>query len=75
KMLRLLRMKNFALMEDVTVELEDGLTVITGETGAGKSMVVSAIASLCGMRIDDDSIRTGKKSAEITGVFDVKPSV
>ena len=74
-MLRLLRMKNFALMEDVTVELEDGLTVITGETGAGKSMVVSAIASLCGMRIDDDSIRTGKNSAEITGVFDVKPSV
>ncbi|MDH4211592.1 MAG: DNA repair protein RecN [candidate division WOR-3 bacterium] len=74
-MLRLLRVKNFALMEDVTLELEDGLTVITGETGAGKSMIVSAIASLCGARIDDDSIRTGKKGAEITGVFDIKPSI
>ena len=74
-MLRLLRVKNFALMEDVTLELENGLTVVTGETGAGKSMIVSAIASLCGARIDDDTIRTGKKSAEVTGVFDVKPSV
>ena len=74
-MLKLLRVKNFALMEDVTLELEDGLTVVTGETGAGKSMIVSAIASLCGARIDDDMIRTGKKFAEVTGVFDVKRSV
>lgn len=74
-MLKLLRVKNFALMEDVTLELEDGLTVVTGETGAGKSMIVSAIASLCGAKIDDDAIRTGKTSAEITGVFDVKPSI
>lgn len=74
-MLRLLRVKNFALMEDVTLELDEGLTVITGETGAGKSMIVSAIASVCGMRIDEDSIRTGKNDAEITGVFDLKPSL
>jgi DNA repair protein RecN (Recombination protein N) len=74
-MLKLLRVKNFALMEDVTLELEDGLTVVTGETGAGKSMIVSAIASLCGAKIDDDAIRTGKTSAEITGVFNVKPSI
>jgi len=74
-MLKLLRVKNFALMEDVTLELEDGLTVVTGETGAGKSMIVSAIASLCGAKMDDDAIRTGKTSAEITGVFDVKPSI
>jgi DNA repair protein RecN (Recombination protein N) len=74
-MLRLLRVKNFALMEDITVELDDGLTVVTGETGAGKSMIVSAIASLCGIRIDDDAIRTGKRGAEITGIFDAKPSI
>lgn len=74
-MLRLLRVRNFALMEDVILELDNGLTVITGETGAGKSMIVSAIASLCGGRIDDDAIRTGKNSSEITGVFDLKPSV
>lgn len=74
-MLRLLRVKDFALMEDVTLELECGLTVVTGETGAGKSMIVSAVASLCGTRIDDDVIRTGKKSAEITGIFDASPMI
>lgn len=74
-MLKLLRVRDFALMEDVTLELDDGLTVVTGETGAGKSMIVSAIASLCGTRIDDDAIRTGKNSSEITGVFDINPSI
>ncbi len=74
-MLRVLRVKNFALMEDVTLDFEDGLTVVTGETGAGKSMIVSAIASLCGARIDDDAIRTGKRTAEITGLFEVKQTV
>jgi DNA repair protein RecN (Recombination protein N) len=74
-MLKLLRVRDYALMEDVTLELNDGLTVITGETGTGKSMIVSAIASLCGMRIDDDAIRTGKGSSEITGVFDVNPAI
>jgi DNA repair protein RecN (Recombination protein N) len=75
KMLRLLRVKNFALMEDVTLELEDGLTVVTGETGAGKSMIVNAVSSLCGARIDDDAIRTGKDSAEITGVFNANAAI
>ncbi|MBE0432755.1 DNA repair protein RecN [candidate division WOR-3 bacterium] len=74
-MLRLLRVKNFGLMEDIALDLEAGLTVITGETGAGKSMIVSAVAALCGARIDDDAIRSGKKTAEITGVFDAKPSL
>jgi len=75
-MLRVLRVRNFALMEDITLELEGGLTVVTGETGAGKSMIVNAVASLCGARIDDDAIRTGKKSAEITGVLDdINPAI
>lgn len=74
-MLRLLHAKNFGLIEDVALDLEPGLTVITGETGAGKSMIVSAVAALCGARMDDDTIRSGKKAAEITGVFDAKPSL
>jgi len=74
-MLRVLRVRNFALMEDVAIDLEDGLTVVTGETGAGKSMIVSAVASLCGAKMDDDVIRTGKQSTEITGVFDINPEV
>ncbi len=70
-MLRLLKVKNFALMEDLTIDFEDGLTVVTGETGAGKSMIVEAIATLCGSRMEDVLIRSGKNFAEITGVFAV----
>ena len=60
-------------MEDLTVDFERGLTVVTGETGAGKSMIVGAIASLCGERMEDISIRSGKDFAEITGIFEAKP--
>ena len=74
-MLKVLRIKNYALMEDLTIEFEEGLTVITGETGAGKSMVVEAIAVLCGERIEDLSIRSGADYVEITGIFDPTPSV
>lgn len=74
-MLKLLRIRNFALMEDLTVDLDKGLTVITGETGAGKSMIVEAIASLCGERMDDISIRSGKDFAEITGIFETTPAL
>ncbi len=68
-MLKFLRVKNFALMEELALNFEPGLTVITGETGAGKSMIVEAIAALCGEKIDEVSIRTGKDYAEITGIF------
>ena len=74
-MLKVLHIRNFALMADLTVDFDKGLTVITGETGAGKSMVVEAIAALCGDRMDDISIRSGKDFAEITGVFDIKPAL
>ncbi|MEO0206357.1 MAG: AAA family ATPase, partial [candidate division WOR-3 bacterium] len=69
-MLKFLRVKNFALMEELVLNFEKGLTVITGETGAGKSMIVDAIAALCGERIEDISIRTGKDYAEITGILE-----
>ncbi|KPL15929.1 hypothetical protein AMJ74_00290 [candidate division WOR_3 bacterium SM1_77] len=70
-MLKLLKVKNFALMEDLTIDFEDGLTVVTGETGAGKSMIVEAIATLCGSRMEDVLIRSGKNFAEITGIFGI----
>ncbi|MGB9720718.1 MAG: DNA repair protein RecN [bacterium] len=69
-MLKFLRAKNFALMEELTLNFDKGLTVITGETGAGKSMIVDAIAALCGEKIEDVSIRTGKEYAEITGILE-----
>jgi DNA repair protein RecN (Recombination protein N) len=74
-MLKLLAAKNFALMADVTVEFDNGLTVVTGETGAGKSMIVEALSTLCGSRLDDVSIRSGKDIAEVTGIFDATPEL
>jgi DNA repair protein RecN (Recombination protein N) len=70
-MLRLLKIRDFALLEDVTIEFDKGLTVITGETGVGKSMIVGAIATLCGNRMDEMIIRSNKNIAEITGIFDI----
>uniref|UniRef100_A0A7C4X9U1 DNA repair protein RecN n=1 Tax=candidate division WOR-3 bacterium TaxID=2052148 RepID=A0A7C4X9U1_UNCW3 len=74
-MLKFLNVKNFALMEELSLDFESGLTVITGETGAGKSMIVEAIAVLCGERVDDILIRTGKEFAEVAGVFQVSKEV
>ena len=74
-MLKVLRVKNFALMEDLTIDFDNGLTVVTGETGAGKSMIVEAIATLSGSRMEDVLIRSGKNFAEVTGIFGAKSSV
>jgi len=72
-MLKLLKVKNFALLEDLTIEFESGLTVITGETGAGKSMIVEAVATLCGNRMEEVLIRSSKNFAEVTGIFSTTP--
>lgn len=74
-MLKVLRVKNFALMKDLAIDFDKGLTVITGETGAGKSMIVEAIATLSGSRMEDVLIRSGKNFAEVTGIFEIRPSV
>jgi DNA repair protein RecN (Recombination protein N) len=74
-MLKAIRVKNFAIMEELMIDFENGLTVVTGETGAGKSMIVDAISSLCGERIEEISIRSGKNFAEITGIFDTTPAM
>ena len=72
-MLKFLKVRNYALLEDLTLDLEPGLTVITGETGSGKSMIVEAIAALCGEPIEEVAIRTGKDFTEITGIFEPTP--
>jgi len=74
-MLKLLTAKNFALMADVTIEFDNGLTVVTGETGAGKSMIVEALSALSGSGLDDVSIRSGQDLAEVTGIFDTAPAL
>ena len=71
-MLRELRIKNIALVEDVTIEFEGGFSVFTGETGAGKSILIGAIGHLLGERASSDLVRTGSEEAEICGIFELK---
>lgn len=70
-MLLELRIGNLALAADVAVTLRPGLTVLTGETGAGKSMVAGALALLAGGRGDRDLVRSGEDLAWVEGVFDL----
>jgi DNA repair protein RecN (Recombination protein N) len=69
-MLRLLRIRNLAVIEAVEVELESGFNVLTGETGAGKSILVEAVGLLLGARASADLVRTGEAQATIEAIFD-----
>ena len=73
-MLRFLRIRNLAVIESVEVEFESGFTVLTGETGAGKSIVVEAVGLLLGARASSDLVRTGETQATIEAIFDDGPS-
>ena len=69
-MIRFLQIKNLAVIQELQLELEDGLTVLTGETGAGKSIVVGALGLLVGSRASSDLVRTGESSAIIEAIFE-----
>jgi DNA repair protein RecN (Recombination protein N) len=69
-MLRLLRIRNLAVIEAVEVEFEDGFNVLTGETGAGKSILVEAVGLLLGARATSDLVRTGESQASIEALFE-----
>lgn len=73
-MLRTLRVRDLATIADVTLELGTGLNVLTGETGAGKSMLVDALALLLGDRADRAAVRPGAARAVIEGAFDSLPA-
>ncbi len=68
-MLRTLHVRNLALVADITVEFGPGLNVLSGETGAGKSIVVDSLALLAGARASTDLIRAGAESLVVTGGF------
>ena len=70
-MLLSLSIRNIALMDRMQVEFSSGLHVLTGETGAGKSILVDAVALLLGGRAQKELIRTGEEKARVEGVFDV----
>src|SRR5215470_7263440 len=70
-MLTELRIKNFAIIESLTLPLGKGFNVLTGETGAGKSIIVGALGLLLGERANADVIRTGADRATVEGAFDI----
>jgi DNA repair protein RecN (Recombination protein N) len=69
-MLRLLRIRNLAVIEAVEVEFDSGFNVLTGETGAGKSILVEAVGLLLGARASADLVRTGELLATIEAIFE-----
>ncbi len=69
-MLRELRIENIAVIEHTEIRFGPGLNIMTGETGAGKSIVIDSIAAISGARVSRDLIRSGAERATVTGVFD-----
>ena len=73
--LRSLRIRNLALVEFLDWELEPGFTVVTGETGAGKSIILGALKLLLGERADKTLIRTGAEQCSVEGIFEIADPV
>ena len=74
-MLSLLHIENIALIQSADIRFEPGFNVLTGETGAGKSIVIDSIGAVLGERTSRELIRTGAKSALVTAVFTQVPNL
>ncbi len=70
-MLQHIRIRNFAIIDHLDLEFKQGLSALTGETGAGKSILLGALSLLLGDRADSDSVRSGSSKAEISAEFDI----
>ena len=71
-MLKLLKINNIALVPSLELEFGKGLTLLTGETGAGKSILIDALGLVLGERASPDLIRTGEERAVVEAVFELK---
>ena len=67
-----LRIRNFAIIDEVALEFGAGLNVLSGETGAGKTIVMNALGLLIGGRASPDMIRAGQKEALVEGLFELE---
>jgi DNA repair protein RecN (Recombination protein N) len=72
-MIQSLHIKNFAIVEDLAVEFYSGLNILTGATGAGKSIIVGAMNLILGERASSEMVRSGEECAEIESGFEIKP--
>lgn len=69
-MIKFLRIRNLATIEDIRLDLEAGFSVLTGETGAGKSIIIDSIRLVCGEKASSDLVRTGRDEASVEAIFD-----
>lgn len=74
-MLKSLFISSFVIIDQTTVDFDEGMTALTGETGAGKSIIINALEQLCGARASSSLVRKGSKKAVIEGVFDMNNSI
>jgi len=74
-MLRVLHIKNFSIIDDANIEFGEGFNVLTGETGAGKSIVIGALCLALGERAASEVIRSGEKEAVVAAYFDISPEL
>lgn len=74
-MLSILRISNLAIVDELEIEFSPGLNVLTGETGAGKSVVLKAIEILIGKRAGADVIRSCAEKCEVEGLFLLSPEI
>jgi DNA repair protein RecN (Recombination protein N) len=74
-MLRYLKISNMAIIDKVEVEFHDGFNALTGETGAGKSILIGALNLLLGARVSPDMLRTGEEEAAVEGLFELPHDV
>jgi DNA repair protein RecN (Recombination protein N) len=72
-MLRELSIRNFAIIDDLSITFNKGLSVLTGETGAGKSIIIKAVDLILGGRASSDLIRSSEETAELEALFEVPP--
>ncbi|WP_232696112.1 DNA repair protein RecN [Brevibacillus daliensis] len=72
-MIHELTIRNFAIIKSTTISFRQGLNILTGETGAGKSIIIDALGLLLGDRSSAEFVRYGEKRAEVEGLFEIKP--
>ena len=70
-MLKTLSIKNIALIDSATIEFDDGINVLSGETGAGKSVILEALNFVLGAKADKTLVRSGESECFVKAIFDV----